>query len=81
MFGGSFQKMFDLQLIKEANEGNVSKVAELLSLGANVNASLDNGFTPLIIAALKGHLDVCKLLLNLQLNLTYNPSLQLTRNL
>ena len=61
MFGGNFQKMLDLQLIKEADEGNVIKMAELLSKGANVNASL-GGFTLLIAAATKGHLDVCKLL-------------------
>ena len=55
--------MFDLQLIKEANEGNVRKMAELLSMAANVNASLGR-FTPLTLAATRGHLDVCKLLLS-----------------
>ena len=56
--------MLDEQLGEEAREGNVRKVAELLSLGANVNASLDDVFKPLLGAALNGHLEVCKLLLS-----------------
>ena len=63
MFGGSFQKMLNKHLGEEAREGNVRKVAELLSMGANVNASL-GGFTPLTAAATRGHIDVCKLLLS-----------------
>ena len=43
--------MFDEQLGEEARKGNLRKVAELLSLGADVNASLSNGFTPLSRAA------------------------------
>ena len=54
----------NIQLHKEAFEGNVRKVAELLSMGADVNASLSNGSTPLVGAALGGHPDVCKLLLS-----------------
>ena len=64
MFGRSFQKMLDEQLGEEAFKGNMRKVEELLSMGANVNASLSNGFTPLVGAALGGHPDVCKLLLS-----------------
>ena len=63
MFGGSFQKMLHEQLGKEAREENMRKVAEVLSMGADVNASLA-GFTALTIAATKGHLDVCELLLS-----------------
>ena len=64
MFGRSFQKMLDEQLGEEAFKGNMRKVEELLSMGANVNASLSNGFTPLVGAALGGHLEVCKLMLS-----------------
>ena len=39
--------MLDEQLGEEAFKGNMRKVEELLSMGANVNASLSNGFTPL----------------------------------
>ena len=43
--------MSNTQLWKEASEGNVRKVAELLSMGADVNANLGDGFTPLLRAA------------------------------
>ena len=52
-----------LALWLAAADCDASKVEELLSMGANVNASLGKGFTPLLRAALKGHLEVCKLLL------------------
>ena len=55
--------MLNIQLHKEVFEGNLRKVAELLSAGADVNASL-GGFTALCAAALRGHLEVCKLLLS-----------------
>ena len=55
--------MLDDQLGEETREGNVRKVEELLSMGADVNASRA-GNTALTIAAGFGHLDVCKLLLS-----------------
>jgi ankyrin repeat domain-containing protein 50 len=44
--------------------GRVDKVAELLRLGADVNARLDYNCTPLAIAARCGQADVCKVLLD-----------------
>ena len=37
--------MLNEQLGEEAEEGDVRKVEELLSKGANVNARLDDGYT------------------------------------
>ena len=62
MSGKSFQEMLDTVLVVMADMGNSRKVAELLSLGARVEAS-DQGFTPLLAAAQGGHIEVCKLLL------------------
>ena len=64
MFGRIFQKMLDEQLGEEIVKGNMVKLAELLCMGANVNTSLSNGFTPLLRAALHGQTDVCKMLLS-----------------
>ena len=63
MSDDSSQEKNGLALVRAAYAGDASKVAELLSMAANVNASLGKGFTPLLRAALKGHLEVCKLLL------------------
>ena len=52
----------DKALVNSAAVGDVRKVAMLLSHGARVNAK-DNGFTPLLVAAQRGYIGVCKLLL------------------
>ena len=46
-----------------ASKGDASTVALLLSKGARVDTRDNQGFTPLLAAAEKGHTDVCKLLL------------------
>ena len=51
MSGRIFQKMLDEQLGEEVFKGNMVKLAELLSMGANVTISLSDGFTPLSRAA------------------------------
>ena len=47
-----------------AARGDARKVAELLSKGGRVD-SREQGFTPLLIAAQRGHTEVCKLLLKM----------------
>ena len=49
-------------MVFAAFNGNVRKVAELLSQGGRVDAR-EQGFTPLLVAAQYGHTEVCKLLL------------------
>ena len=52
----------DTALVYAAADGNASKVAELLSKGVRVEAR-EQGFTPLLVAAQSGHIEVCELLL------------------
>ena len=63
MAGLSFQEKLDAVLVGMVARGNASKVAELLSKGARVDARYED-FTPLIAAAYRGHTDVCELLLD-----------------
>ena len=51
MSDDSSQEKNGLALVRAAYAGDASKVAELLSVGANLNGSLDDGFTPLLNAA------------------------------
>ena len=59
------RKRFDLEaeLIENCWFGNLIIVTYLLDKGADVNTADEMGNTPLIIASIKGHLDVVKLLL------------------
>ena len=59
--GGNSSK--DASLYSAAFNGDARKVEELLSQGARVDARDDQGFTPLLAAAQRGHTEVCKLLL------------------
>ena len=52
----------DIALFSAAFNGDARKVEELLSQGGRVDFR-DQGFTPLLIAAQKGHTEVCKMLL------------------
>ena len=54
----------DSDLIQNAADGNLEKVLDLLRRGANVNAKDKNGWTALIHASFKGHLEVARILLN-----------------
>ena len=63
MSDDSSQEYYDLALWLAAAKGDASKVEELLSMGADVNASWKGG-TALTSAADGGHLEVCKLLLS-----------------
>lgn len=50
--------------IKAIEKGNVREVDSLLKAGADVNASGNDGKTPLMVAAKKGHSDIALLLIN-----------------
>ena len=50
-------------LYKEAGAGYVKKCNKLLSRGANTEIANKNGRTPLSIAAIRGHENVCGVLL------------------
>ena len=49
-------------IVQAAAGGDASKVEMLLSQGARVDAR-EQGFTPLLAAAHRGHTEVCELLL------------------
>ena len=49
-------------LVYASANGEIDKVTILLAMGARVDAR-DQGFTPLMVAAQKGHTEVCELLL------------------
>ena len=53
----------DSALVFAAAKGDARKVAELLSQGGRVDAR-EQGFTPLLAAAQRGHTEVCELLLD-----------------
>lgn len=48
------------ELLIAADEGDVPEVTRLIAAGANVDAMDDNGNTPLIRAAIKGHVSVIR---------------------
>ena len=52
----------DALLISAAGNGEKRRVRQLLSAGADVNTSDQNGYTPVMRAAENGHLSVVKLL-------------------
>ena len=62
MNGNSSEEGTDAVLVFAAFNGDARKVAELLSQGGRVDAR-NRGFTPLLVAAQRGHTEVCKLLL------------------
>ena len=57
------QNELNLQLIQAANEGDLNKVIELISKGADVNAKDKDERTPLHLAAQYGHTEIVELLL------------------
>jgi ankyrin repeat protein len=50
----------DRGLIRASTENNLPEVSRLLSVGANVNAKDNEGWTPLHWACRKGHVQVAK---------------------
>ncbi len=55
----TIRRLTKCPLIVQATEGNLANVEALIRGGANVNkASKDNGVTPLLMAAERGHFEV-----------------------
>ena len=52
------------KLLKAAEKGDANKVAKFIKKGADVNFSDNVGWTPLYRAAIKGHVEVVKMLLD-----------------
>ena len=50
-------------LCKAAEKGSISRCSQLLAAGSDVGEKDEKGWTPLLIAAYKGHTEVCELLL------------------
>ncbi len=58
-----FRRRREKQLIRAAEDGRVDLVDKLLQAGGNPNAESDDGFTVLMWAAARGHIEVIKTLL------------------
>lgn len=54
----------NLDLVRAAHSGDISKVRELLDRGADANARVDDDWTALIVASSKGHTSVVRMLLD-----------------
>ncbi|PKU80791.1 ankyrin-3 [Dendrobium catenatum] len=46
-----------------ARKGDASSTIQLLKMGYNVNSLDENGYSPLMLSAMEGHSDLCKILL------------------
>lgn len=46
-----------------ARKGDCSSMVQLLKMGYNVDSLDENGYSPLMLSAMEGHSDVCKILL------------------
>jgi hypothetical protein len=55
--------MAELQIIEAVKEGDIARVKELISSGADINQQDEQGWTPLNFAVGKGDLAIVKLLL------------------
>lgn len=65
-------------LLRAASEGHVAAVQRLLDEGADVNARMGNGMTPLIRAAFFGHSDMVRALLEHHADTTAKDNLSMT---
>lgn len=63
------QKKLNKKLLNAVYTDNMGGVEEALSLGADVNAADDDGWTPLIYAAYRGNTDITILLLKYRTNI------------
>jgi ankyrin repeat protein len=52
-----------IDLCALVQSGSLDKIRQAIDAGADVNAQTEFGFTPLILAAVNGHADVCMLLI------------------
>jgi ankyrin repeat protein len=50
-------------LFNKVKNADLEKVQLLLYIGADVNCKDDDGWTPICLAAIYNHLDICKLLI------------------
>ena len=73
-------KNWDDELLKAAENGNLIKVQTALENGANPNAKNNDGWTPLHIAAYKGHVEIVKILLDLVLTQTLKIIITVVRH-
>ncbi len=71
------KEQLDFQLVVTASKGDASTVLYLLSKGANINATADNGVSALMYAAQNGYLQVVKTLVANGANTNYFPNGQL----
>lgn len=53
----------NVQLMDASNAGNAPRVQKLVRTNVDINARDIHGFTPLILAAYSGHIEVVKILL------------------
>ncbi len=65
MFGKRKDKQTEsIALLEAAENGDIAVCRKLIKLGTNVNVRDDSGFSPLVLAAMNHHADICDLLLN-----------------
>ena len=57
------QKRLNRDLLEAAEEGRISRVRRLLSMGASINARDENGKSPLALASHNGHNKTTRILL------------------
>ena len=83
MFG--FRRSRDKALLDAAEAGDMAKVMKLIDKGADVNAKIQdnernygNGFSPLHLAASRGHVEIIGLLVQARANVNARASKGLT---
>lgn len=59
-----FQRLLSTRLLNSCISGDLKETTKLIKIGANVNLAEDNdGFTPLVLAILNGHIETVKFLI------------------
>ena len=59
----AYWNTFDVELFNSSHDGDLDGVMAALAKGGKVNDKSAEGATPLIVAAQKGHTDICGVLL------------------